>query len=118
VRDTLIELSCYLKSIQASKDEQHCDGAPQIEIKTTSLGLYRNSVDCPGGYFRCYMGGASAGGSMDNRPIISPILPLNRTSLTLRRDAEGRRWLDQSKLVWRPTDTLAPGIGENVKLFS
>jgi len=121
VRDSLTELSCYLKSIQASKDEASAvstASVPNLDIKTTSLGLYRNSVDCLGGYFRCYMGGASAGGSMDNRPITSPILPLNRTSLTLRRDAEGRRWLDQSKLAWKPIDALAPEIGENVRHFS
>ena len=126
VRDSLTELSCYLKFIQAmdekesEEDHPHSNSnnsAPDLEFKTTCLGLFRNSIECPGGYFRCYMGGSSATGTMDNRPIISPILALNRESLSLRRDAEGRRWLDQSKLIWRPSDIPTPGIAENVKLF-
>lgn len=75
--------------------------------------MYRNSVDCEGGYFSryCVL-------PQPQEPLVQPMARLSRLWLKAFKSAESGRWhIDQSALVWRPRPVPLPRTGETVESF-
>lgn len=117
VRKYLVDLVCDLRLSKASYREMAKldDSVAPVDYVNCILGLYFNSVDCDGGYFRR----ATLLPKGDGEPIIGPLVQMNLTSLRLAEEpVTKRRFIDQSRIVWSPPKPDKPFIGETVKHFS
>jgi hypothetical protein len=74
--------------------------------------LYRNLMDCAGGYYREYMLIPHA-----DECIVDPIARFTCSSLKLNRLPNGRRCVDQTLMMWRPAPMPDPHIAEKVSNF-
>jgi len=124
-RNTLVQIVAVTRYTNACASASAADGdntnnidhsvpRVQIEVKKHVFQLYRNLVDQQNGYFKEYMFIPKIG----DEAVIDPICLLSKQSLMLRVTKEGRRYLDQSRIVYQPPRVPIPRIGESLQVFS
>ncbi len=83
--------------------------------KDTLIQPYRQTTDRKGGYYsHCCM--VSPDGKWEG--LIGPIATWRASYLVGRVGPDGRHYVDQSAMMWKPGDTETIGMGETVRNFS
>lgn len=103
-------------SASSSNESDWSVSRVQMAIKREVFQLYRNLVNHPEGYFSEYMYIPKVGGG--DEPVIDPICQLSKSSMLLRCTPQGRRYLDQSKIVYSAPQAPPVRIGEPLQVFS
>lgn len=115
-RYTLVQLVGVIRSLKASASAEDARGAPNIRVDLDNrvYQLYYNLKDQPSGYFGQYM----VTPRMGDDPLVDTMCKLSKESLRLCVTKEGRRYLDQSVMIYHKPVVEKPRVGESLQVFS
>lgn len=115
-RYTLVQLVGVIRSLKASATAEDTRGAPNIRVDLNNrvYQLYYNLKDQPNGYFGQYM----VTPRMGDDPLVDTMCKLSKESLRLCVTKEGRRYLDQSVMIYHKPVVEKPRVGESLQVFS
>lgn len=112
-RKRLEDYVLWLREVTMSSEsaEASSKGAKK-KGKEDVFQLFRNITDGAGGYYHSYMLIPRA-----DECIVDPICMFTCSPLKRAKLANGRRCIDQRVMMWKPTETVKPKIGENLLNF-
>lgn len=120
-RKRLMDYVLWMREVSMSSESSQAmaaEGGTAAAVKNENgalapvYQLFRNTMDCHGGYFRDYMLIPRA-----DECIVDPICMFTCSPLKLLKLPNGRRCVDQRIMMWKPAQLIQARVGENVSNF-